>query len=395
MDGALSLGLISLVAVSLVLTLVSQSCSLRVLGRRRRTAHRCPPVSILKPLKGLDDGLYDNLAALARQDYPEFQIVFSIADEDDPALGVAKQIAADFPQLEIDIVTGAPCIGFNPKVCNLAHSVHAARHDLLLISDSNTRPDPGYLGAIVGELEHENASMVHNVLAGVGEKSLGGLLENMHLNSWVCCAVAGADLIAGRAAVVGKSMLFRRSVLDEVGGFHGVKDILAEDYVLGERFEAAGHRVVLSSEVVPTVNAEKSLKDFCNRHLRWGQMRRRICPPAFFAEVLLNPVPLIALAAGIGLALGLGHGWVVAVGALGLIGVKLLGDALLWRELRGDDLPWKAILWIPFKDCLVLALWFVASYRRKIVWRGNVMRIEEGSTLRRGRRDERDALEAL
>jgi ceramide glucosyltransferase len=367
--------LVFLAFLSLGLTLATNLAVPVWLRRRKRGAGPRPPISVLKPLKGVDDGLFDNLASFAAQRYPRFELVLGVADPLDPALSVVERLKEAFPRVEIRVSTHAPDLGQNPKVSNLAALSRLARHPCWLISDSNTRVHPDYLADLVAELSDPRVGLVTSVLAGVREKGLGALLENLHLNSFVASAVCAAQ-IARSPIVIGKSMLFRSRDLEAVGGFDAVRDVLAEDHALGLRFRRAGWKVALSPHVVATVNERWSLRSFVNRHLRWAQIRRRMAPLAFFTEPLLQPV---WWAAALALA-----GRPALAGAIVL--AKVVSDSAVARRLRGVSFPPRGLLLIPAKDLAILALWLVAAFRRRVRWRGNALVLGAGGRLRPVRR---------
>jgi ceramide glucosyltransferase len=368
-----------LVSASLAASTLQFGCAWKALRENRRRGPRAdadlPPVTILKPLKGVDDRLLDNLSAFCRLDYPRYEIIFCLQGTSDPALRVARKVKESHPQREISIVASNCRDGLNPKVSNMIPGYAAARYPFVLISDSNVSPDPGYLREAISHFRDPDVGLVSHLVRGVGARSLGARLESQHLNTFILPSVRLLDVMFSLPCVIGKSMLMRRSDFDAVGGFRSVKDYLAEDYMLGERFRKAGKKVVVSSSAVDTVDVYRTVRQFLSRHARWNRMRFSIAGPAYFAELLANPVglavPMVAAAAGTGesaLLAGL------------VVGGKMAIDAAMLRVLGEPKSARWAVLG-PLRDLMAFGLWFAPFLSRNVEWRGQTLRICRGSRL--------------
>jgi ceramide glucosyltransferase len=362
------------------------------LKRRQHRATSLPPISVLKPLKGADETLYENLVSLARQDYPEFELVLGCEDISDPALAVARRLRLEFPDLQLTIVAGSRSSGLNPKVNNLRQIEAAARYEHLLISDADVRVGKDYLSATIAEMNDPKVGLVSNLIAGVQEKTLGSTLDNLHLNTFVAETVCGAAVLAEHPCVVGKSMLFRRSDFQRLGGFDRVKDVLAEDYVTGQLFANAGYRVALSPYAVHAVNQKRTLRDFCARHVRWGQMRRTLAPVLYWGEPLLFTSLWFLLAFALGTLLG---ERAIVLAALAGLALKSLSDGLFVRVLSGRSLSLLKLGLLPAKDLAMVAIWIVGGLKNSVCWRGNRFCIGRGSLLYVPEKAESEVVTAL
>jgi ceramide glucosyltransferase len=367
-----------MVAISLLYLALGIGCSLSLLmwfSQRRGLAQPLPRpiaypgVSVLKPLKGVDPDLAANLETFYRQTYPSYEVVFGVRDADDPALAVARSVARAHPQVRTRIVVDDRCVGHNPKVNNLANMARWASHDLILISDSNVAAAPDYLEVMVAHIQAPGVGLVTSFIRGASGSGVGGTLEAYQLNTFVMGGIAAATAVFGRVCVVGKSMLLRQSVLEEIGGFPLLGSYLAEDQVGGEEIAALGHQVVVSPQPVDNVLGELRIRDFVSRHLRWARIRRRISPSGYLSELLTDPLPPAVVAAAV-------EPGVVTAGVLGgVLALLSVLSASAERRLGVRRPPIVYPLLVMLRSALVTALWPVPLFSRKVEWRGVRYRI--------------------
>lgn len=384
LNGSMSTGSSALIAfsgVAITLYCIGIWAAYRRTGRRSVAVDplRLPSITLLKPIKGLEEELEQNLESFFLLDYPApIQLVFAATDANDPGLAVARQVARCFPQIETRFVIADAEFGLNPKVANLQAAVQVAEHDWMLQTDANVRVTPSFLRELVSEAIATDADLVTSIVIGEGERSTAAVLDNLQLSAFTGPAVCIAQEIAGITCVIGKSMLLRRSDLAALGGLSIVKDVLAEDFVLGETYQRAGKRVILSNVRARNINVHSSLDRFLGRHTRWLKMRAVVSVPGFIADLLANPVPF-ALAA----TLVSGFDLHVMVGTVSLIAFKTLADAWLVKRMRGHGMrPMHALL-SPVRDVLLAGAWLISIFSRTTEWRGQRFRLGAGSSLTR------------
>jgi ceramide glucosyltransferase len=334
-----------------------------------------PPVSILKPLKGLDDNLYDNLESFCRLDYPAYEIIFALQSWNDPACKVARKIKDKHPDIDISLQIEDMEAGLNPKVNNLMPAYRISKYPLVLISDSNVMVGRDYLKETVREMADPSVGLVCNLIRGMGGRSMGALFENLHMNSFVMGSVCFLDKYLGMPCVIGKSMLMRKSDMERIGGLRGVCNVLAEDYLLGKRMAENGMKVVVSSYLIDNVNNYWGMRKFLNRHTRWAKLRWHISGLKYISELICNPVLMASLPVFL---LGPSVQTLTPAGIVSC--VKILGDYAIGRRI-GCDLRKSAYLFTPFKDLLIGALWIVPFISSTVVWRGNTYVIGKDSRL--------------
>jgi ceramide glucosyltransferase len=326
----------------------------------------------------MDEGLEENLRSFFLLDYPCFQLLFCVADHDDAAIEVVRKLMAEFPDRDAQLVVGCPAFGLNPKVESLAAMDRHRKHDVILISDSNIRARASYLRETACYLKDPSVGLVTNLFTGTGEVHHAAVMENLQLNGFIAAGVAAASLFRA-TCVVGKSMLLPVKVLQAIGGFAAVRNVLAEDQVIGLRVREAGYSICLSHHVVENVNSRRGLKWFLNRHSRWFKIRRQLALPAFIFEPVANlaTVGLVwAFSGDSGAAWG---------GLVLLVGLGIARDAIQTRMLRGSYPRLKHMIFSPVKDFLLLPVWLDAFLNRRVQWRGHRFLVGRMTRLRRAR----------
>jgi ceramide glucosyltransferase len=369
---------LAVTAVALVMHRLAHWATLRHIDRAPPPSPvAIEPLTVLKPIKGEEEELEQNLRSFFEQEYPApLQLVFASTEPADPGIQLARRIAQEYPAIATRFVLSDPAFGNNPKVSNLAGALRAAAHDLVLQADANVRVRPGYLRAVVEEWQASGASMLGSLIAASGERSLGAVLDNIQINTFTTPGLCLADRVANIQCVLGKAMLFRRSELDSLGGLAIVKDVLAEDYVLGQIYVAAGKRVVLSRLCVDNVNVAAPLSRFLSRHARWLKMRVVVHLGGFAADLLSNATFFAFLAF-------VASGFAPPLAALyaGVVVYKIALDQRLIERLRGERLSFANALCMPLRDLILPCIWLYAAFSRTTEWRGARFRLGRGSVL--------------
>jgi len=334
-----------------------------------------PAISILKPLSGLDDNLFDNLESFCLQDYPKYEILFSVQDPNDPAHRVAEKVKKKFPEREVSILVERCNEGLNPKVNNMLPAYRRARYPYILISDSNVMVDRYYLRKNVQLMHDPQIGLITNLIRGVGAKTIGALFENLHMNSFILGNVCFLKKFFGIPCVVGKSMLMRKCDLEAIGGLRAFKEVLAEDHFIGEKIREKGQEVLVSSYMVSNVNEHWGLKRFLNRHLRWGKMRWKILGYKYITELIGNPVFLSSTSL---LFEGPSKRALILIASVSL--AKVVGDFYVGERINAQLHP-LAYLLSPLKDLLMGFVWFMSIADDTVVWRGKRYLIGENTAL--------------
>lgn len=370
---------------SLCFYVVSSWAVLRFLNERRRKLQArtidgefLPPVSILKPLKGIDPAIWDSFCSHCEQDYPEYELIFGVSDAGDPAIEVVRRLQQEYPERRIELLVCERKLGANTKVSTLAQMLPAARHGLLLINDSDIRVEADYLRRAVAPLADDCVGLVTCLYRGQAGPTLGSRLEALGISTDFVPGVLTAKLLEGGLRFgFGSTLAVRKKDLDAIGGFEVLLDYLADDYELGRRMHSLGKRVELSEIVVDTFLPDYSLGAFFDHQIRWSRTIRDARRWGYVGVVFTFGLPWALLT----LALTRGVIWAWVLGAATLIIRVLLAMASAMLVLR-DSQIWRDLILLPVRDLLAPVLWALSFAGNSISWRGDVFSLKQGRLAR-------------
>jgi ceramide glucosyltransferase len=344
-------------------------------ARRRwgALADHTPPVTVLKPLRGPGIDLFANLESFCRQDYPDYQIVFGVADPDDPAVEIVRRLQRAFPDRDLVLSIGER-VAPNAKVGNLIQMLEHARHDVLVLSDGDIRVRPDYLRTMVRPLQSSRVGLSTCLYRGRGQFGLPSVIESLLINAdFVPMAMIGNWI--GIHTAYGASIAVRREALDAIGGFPAIADYLADDYELGHRVAKAGYELAVLPYVVETILDATSVRDVWRHQLRWARTYKTVEPIGWLAAVVTFSTTWSLLF------------WLATGGAP--IAAKVVGAALggrflllgtLTALLRERETP--LYFWlVPLKDVLLSVIWLASWLGRDVEWSGRRFRVQSDGRL--------------
>jgi ceramide glucosyltransferase len=361
-----------------LLCLWSAAAFLRERKAGTRLPPYLPPVSILKPLKGVDPEMYESLRSHCLQDYPDYEIIFGVSDPADPAIESVKKLQQEFPERRIHLVVSPKILGANVKVSNLAQMVVEARYDSLIVNDSDMRVESGYLRRVTAPLADARVGMVTCLYRGVARPTLGSRLEALGISTDFCAGVLAARQIEGGIRFgLGSTLAFRRAELEKIGGFASCADYLADDYELGRRIAGLGLQVKLSEMVVETYLPSYDLRGYFAHQLRWARGVRDARVGGYLGLVFTFGLPWALLA----LLASAGAFW--AWSALAVTLALRLAMALLVSQRVLEDYGVLENAWlIPLRDLFAVGIWIASLAGHTVTWRGERFRLREGKLSR-------------
>ncbi len=350
---------------SLVYSVLQIAAALSYLSVRPAPLESAEPISILKPLSGLDLDLESNLRTFFQQEYSAFEILFAVRSENDPAVPVVERLRQEYPKIPSRLViTGEPPYA-NAKVYSLEQMLKAAANDLVVMSDSDIRVTPDMLRTVAAEFQDEHLGVATCPYRAVSGASLWSRLEATGMNTDFWGSALVARMLEGMRFAVGPTIVARRRVLDSIGGFARLKDYLAEDFVMGKLAAESGHGVILSSYVIEHHIGSEILEENIAHRLRWMRSTRRSRPAGYIGQLFTMPFPIALL-----VCLAWPAWWPVL--PIAVVVRALAAYAVSWKVLRAR-LNW----WLlPIEDVMGLCFWIMGCFGNTIFWRGRRYRLD-------------------
>ena len=341
---------------------------------RKPAAGFAPPISILKPLRGVDPQMYESFRSHCIQDYPEYEIIFGVSDVDDPAVEAVHRLMREFPQCHIRLVICRAVLGNNRKISNLAQMLLQARYDHLLINDSDIYVTPDYLRRVMAPFAEPQVGMVTCPYRGIAADTLGSKLESIGISTdFIPGVLAARGIEGGLHFALGSTLAISRPALDKIGGLVPLVNYLADDFELGYRVSETGLNVVLADVVVETHLPAYSFRGFFEHQMRWARSTRDSRRMGYIGLILTFGLPWAMLS--VLFSPTAWWTWSVLAAALGLrvavalqVGMGVVHDRAVWRHL-----------WLlPLRDLVAFMVWFASFADNKVRWRGDIFVLENG-----------------
>jgi ceramide glucosyltransferase len=322
-----------------------------------------PPVSLLKPVRGLGFDSYEDFVSFCRQDYPHYEILFCVNDMSDAAVPVIRKIIAECPQRRIRILSNAPQIGSNRKVNNLALLTREAQYEIVVQSDGDVRVGPKYLREVVAPFADSSIGATSCFYCGIAERNLGAELEAVGATSDFFAGALIADWKGGVSFALGASVTTTKTWLKRIGGYESLANLLADDYEIGNRIHKAGGRVTLSREPVWTSYPAQTARSFWEHQVRWARTVRFCRPVSFLGLIFTHGLPWAVFAAIVAPNLSIATAYLLAYLVLRFLMAWVVG---IWGI--GDEVLRRQIWLVPIRDAVYFAVWLFSFASNRVTW---------------------------
>lgn len=337
-------------------------------GREPPSSDFLPPLSILRPVHGLDREAYENYASFCRQEYADFEMLFCVSDESDPAVPTIRKLIDDFPQRSLRLLVGSEPLGVSDKVNKLCRMAREARHDLLIVCDSDVRVEPGYLRAVAAPFADPAVGAVTCLYRGLTDPagdSFAANLEALGNTTDFAAGVLVAARISGVDFALGATMATTKKHLAEIGGFESMVDHFSDDYEFGNRIARRGYRVELSRFPVSIVYPRETLAQAFRRQTRWNTSIKVSRPSGHLGLIFTQGLPWTILAGALS-----PYGWLAATYVCAYLWLRLwMAWAVGFTGMR-DDLVRRKFGMLPLRDAFAFAAWLASFFPQPIHWRG-------------------------
>lgn len=343
--------------------------------RRVEPWAQTPPVTIIKPLKGLDRGLYENLKSFCQLDYPRYQLLFTLASPDDPALPVLSRLRSEFPHLDLEIIVSKNRIGFNPKINNASNAAPFIKHDLLMISDSDVRVERDFLRRMTAPLRDERVGLVTAFYQATHAQGLWARLEALSVNAqFLPQAVVAASF--GMRFAMGAAMLVRREAFEAAGGFQTMAEHLADDFILGRGVREAGYRLEIADCVVESLPDHGGAVEHLRHQVRWARTIRICNPGGYLGTFLLHGVSLLTLKIFL-----FGPDAVSIALVFAALASKGLAKAAIASWCLGARQSTANLLLLPWSEWVAFGAWVSGFRSAQVLWRGELYAVQSHGRL--------------
>lgn len=360
-----------------VLTIWAAKRYLAALGRPSKSRFN-PPVSILKSLKGVDPHMYAAFRSHCVLDYPEYEVLFGVQDLGEPALALVEKLKEEFPQRQVRVVHCPQVLGVNGKVSTLAQMLPQAKYEHIIINDSDILVPRDYLSRVLAPFAAPDIGMVTTLYRALPGETLGSRLEALGLATEFAGAVLLArEMEGGIRFGLGATLATTKTAIQQIGGLEAIVDYIADDYELGARIAAKGHRIELAQTIVETALPDYSFGEFWSHQLRWARTVKACRPAQYLGLIFTLGLPWAVLA--------------VIANPLSWWTWLVFGVAAVTRFVSAWFVPTRVLqddhvvcdLWlVPVRDFVALAIWFGSYFGNTVEWRGTRFRLQKGKMQR-------------
>lgn len=334
-------------------------------------------ITILKPVKGMDAGSYDNFASFCNQEYSgPVQIIFAAASADDPVIAVIQRLIESHPGHDIKLSINPAIHGPNYKVSNLINAYPQARHDIIIVCDSDILVTPDYLQSVASHFTDPQIGLATSLYRTTHVHNIATALEATGFTTEMIPNVLVALQFEGLSFALGASMAVRRDALASIGGFDALADYLADDYQLGNKIHLAGWRIALDSCFVESIIKAESLMSVLSRQLRWARTMRVSRPGGYLASGITLPFPALFLAALMAPSPQTGFAAIAL-----LYTVRLVVSTLFSRCFVRDKLFPRWLWLLPLRDMLAFFCWALSFLGNRVEWRGSRFVLKPGGKI--------------